>query len=356
MGAYSAPPQSITDNRRMMKRGIDRILKAGETVELVVYPQWRWLTQANIMSVLVAVLLLGVVGKVTHALLQSNMQADHISLLVALLPFWGAGIGLAISPFWRRKRVMRTLYVVTNRRAIVVQPSPFLLKPELRSWPLNEGLIKSVYADIEGTGDIIFDYRKVHTKHGFRDEPEGFLRVPELDRVHKLLQEQIAAVPADAEPPLPAPWQAPALPPVPPAKRTSWKHGFWFITPGLFLCLLMWHAKQQYAELVDRGVTVSARVVEKEKAETPRLTVAFKVDKFPYRLQTMSYDADNARYNVGDVVKVVYLPDKVHVIDLKSLLEEKQKQVSILLSLGGALILIGGVVCVYLYRKESFNA
>ena len=54
----------------------------------------------------------------------------------------------------------------------------------------------------------------------------------------------------------------------------------------------------------------------------------------------MSHDAGNVRYAVGDVVKVVYLPDKVHVIDLKSLLEEKQTQVSILFSLGGALILI----------------
>lgn len=338
-----------------MQREIDKILKSGETVELVVYPQWRWLTQANIISVLVAVLLLGVVGKVTHALLQSNMQADHISLLLALLPFWGAAIGLSISPFWRCKRVMRTLYVVTNRRAIVVQPSSFLLKPELRTWPLNEGLIKSVYADADGTGDIIFDYRKVHTKHGFRDEPEGFLRVPEPDRVHKLLQEQIAAA-ATAEPPLPAPWRTSALPPVSPAKRTSWKHGFWLITPGLFLCLLMWHVKQQYAELADRGVTADARVVAKEKAETPRLTVSFKADNFPYKLQTMSHDAGNVRYAVGDVVKVVYLPDKVHVIDLKSLLEEKQTQVSILFSLGGVLILIGGVVCVYLYRKEHFNA
>lgn len=338
-----------------MKREIDKILKPGETVELVVLPEWRWLTQPNILCTLVAVLLFFVVGKVSISLVQGDMQADHISLLLALLPFWGAAIGLAISPFWRRKRVKRTFYVVTTRRAIVLRPSPFLLVPELRTWPLNDELIKSVYADADGIGDIIFDYRKVHTKHGFRDEPEGFLRVPELDRVHKLLQEQIAAA-ATAEPPLPDPWNTTALPPVPPAKRTSWKHGFWLITPGLFLCLLMWHAKQQYAELADRGVTVNARVVAKEKAETPRLTVSFRADNFPYKLQTMSHDAGNVRYNVGDVVKVVYLPDKVHVIDLKSLLEEKQTQVSILFFLGGALILIGGVVCVYLYRKEHFNA
>ena len=194
-----------------MKREIDKILKPGETVELVVYPQWRWLTQVNIISVLVAVLLLGVVGKVTHALLHSNMQADHISLLVALLPFLGAEIGLAISPFWRRKRVKYTFYVVTTRRAIVQRPSPFLLVPELRTWPLNDELIKSVYADADGTGDIIFDYRKEHTKHGFRDEPEGFLRMPEPDRVHKLLQEQIAAA-ATAAPSLPNPWSTTPLP------------------------------------------------------------------------------------------------------------------------------------------------
>ena len=51
-----------------MKREIDKILKPGETVELVVYPQWRWLTQANIISVLVAVLLFFVVGNVSISL------------------------------------------------------------------------------------------------------------------------------------------------------------------------------------------------------------------------------------------------------------------------------------------------
>jgi hypothetical protein len=79
-------------------------------------------------------------------------------LFLLLLPFWVAGIGLAVSPLWRRKRVNNTLYVVTNRRAIVAQPSPFLLKPETRTWYLDADLIKAVEARIGGCGDIVFDY------------------------------------------------------------------------------------------------------------------------------------------------------------------------------------------------------
>lgn len=77
---------------------IEKNLQPGEEVTLVVLPEWRWLTQPNILCTLVAVLLFFVVGKVSFSLVQGDMQADHISLLLALLPFWGGGHWLGHQP------------------------------------------------------------------------------------------------------------------------------------------------------------------------------------------------------------------------------------------------------------------
>ena len=78
-----------------MKREIDKILKPGETVELVVYPQWRWLSQANVISVLAAVVWLGIIGKLSAVMFSLEKNGEWWTLFLLLLPFWVAGIGLA---------------------------------------------------------------------------------------------------------------------------------------------------------------------------------------------------------------------------------------------------------------------
>ncbi len=305
----------------MMKREVDKILKPGETVELVVYPQWRWLSQANIISVLFAVVWLGIIGKLSAVMFSLEKDGEWLTLFLLLLPFWAAGIGVAISPFWRRKRVNNTLYVVTNRRAIIAQPSPFLLQPETRTWYLEPGLVKSVYAQSDGCGDIVFDYRKVRTKHGWRDVPEGFLSVPELDRVNALLQELIETActqPEDAAPAPQAPWADTNLPPVPPRKRISWKWGFLLISPGLMLMCVYGMVKLKHSRMVEQGIITQAEVQYRSDEPLPNLAVSFRgADGEEYNeVHTITHSDDYVKYHPGDKVKICYMPNNPYRVAL----------------------------------------
>ena len=334
-----------------MKREIDKILKPGETVELVVYPQWRWLSQANIISVLAAVVWLGIIGKLSAVMFSLEKNGEWWTLFLLLVPFWAAGIGMAVSPFWRRKRVDNTLYVVTNRRAIVGQPSPFLLQPETRTWYLEPGLVKSVYAQAAGCGDIVFDYRKVRTKHGWRDEPEGFLSVPELDRVHTLLQELIEAASARPAEPAPAvadPWAQTYLPPVPPRKLASWKWGFFFITPGLICLSVFAMDMHKHAKMAEQGVTTRAVVEYRNRDLLPKLAVSFcDVDGEKYNeVYTIWGNPDFDNYRPGDKVMICYMPDNPYSV---ALVDHKPDEP---LWVGLVLVAIGGCVSLALLRRK----
>ena len=334
-----------------MKREIDKILKPGETVELVVYPQWRLLSQANIISVLAAVVWLGIIGKLSAVMFSLEKNGEWWTLFLLLVPFWVVGIGMAVSPFWRRKRVDNTLYVVTNRRAIVGQPSPFLLQPETRTWYLEPGLVKSVYAQAAGCGDIVFDYRKVRTKHGWRDEPEGFLSVPEPDRVHRLLQELIEAAsaqPAETAPAVADPWAQTYLPPVPPRKRASWKWGFFFITPGLICLSVFAMDMHKHAKMAEQGVTTQAVVEYRNRDLLPKLAVSFcDVDGEKYNeVYTIWGNPDFENYRPGDKVMICYMPDNPYSV---ALVDPKPDEP---LWVGLVLVAIGGCVSLALLRRK----
>lgn len=333
-----------------MKREIDKILKPGETVELVVYPQWRWLSQANVISVLAAAVWLGIIGKLTAVMFSLEKNGDWLALFLLLLPFWVAGIGMAVSPLWRRKRVNNTLYVVTNRRAIVVQPSPVLLKPETRTWYLDADLIKAVEARIGGSGDIVFDYRKVRTKHGWRDVPEGFLSVPELDRVTDILRALIAAAAqAGAPPAIPAEWKAPHLTnPVPTRKPISWKWGFLFMTPGLIFLSIFAMGMNKHAKMREYGITTQAEVQYRAAGAFPELAVSFcdTSGKQHNKVYAIWQSVDFVDYHPGDKVEICYMPDNPYVV---ALVAHKPYEP---LWVGLCLMVIGGCVSLALLKRK----
>lgn len=337
-----------------MKREIDKILKPGETVELVVYPQWRWLSQANVISGLAAAVWLGIIGKLTAVMFSLEKNGEWWTLFLLLLPFWVAGIGLAVSPLWRRKRVNNTLYVVTNRRAIVAQPSPFLLKPETRTWYLDADLIKAVEARIGGCGDIVFDYRKVRTKHGWRDVPEGFLSVPELDRVTDILRALIAAAArpdAQAGSPsaIPAEWKAPhLLNPVPPRKPISWKWGFLFMTPGVICLSVFAMGMHKHAKMREYGVTTQAEVQYRTPGVFPELAVSFcdTSGKQHNKVYAIWQSVDFVGYHPGDKVEICYMPSNPYVV---ALVAHKPYEP---LWPGLCLMVIGGCVSLALLKRK----
>ncbi|HOL22189.1 MAG TPA: hypothetical protein PLQ41_04975 [bacterium] len=98
------------------------------------------------------------------------------------IPFLIVGIGLLTSPIWSYKRALKTLYVVTNQRAIILYSGkPVVINSYLRERLKNIRRIERK----DGTGDIIFG-------NGIEEgggEFSGFLNIRDPQTVEKILRE-----------------------------------------------------------------------------------------------------------------------------------------------------------------------
>lgn len=138
--------------------------------------------------------LFGILGMlfINHITLEKIIEKPAILLLfLGMLPFYLIGIGFIISPWWERENDRRTVYVLTNRRAIVLRPSMIRRRPTCRRFLLTHNLIKEVREYRKGRGDIVMDYDEHHGRNGTTLMPTGFLHVDnvrELEyRIHQYL-------------------------------------------------------------------------------------------------------------------------------------------------------------------------
>lgn len=92
-----------------------------------------------------------------------------------------------VMPWVIRRRMKRTAYLLTQRRAIVLRP---VGRNSWQSvcWPLEPGLLKARELRADGSGDLIFGY-----EGGADGEtsavPMGFFNLPELRRVEQFILE-----------------------------------------------------------------------------------------------------------------------------------------------------------------------
>ena len=167
-----------------------------ERVVMVVKPRGRMRFSAAFPSLLLGVVLAGFLGAGAY------MFGDKWWVTVLLFsPFWLVALVFLSSPLRYRWRMERTLYVLTNQRAIVFEQLR-LWRNRCICWPLFPGLLKKVTKDGRDSGSLIFDYELRYSFDSRKrvPEPVGFLAVPQPDVVQQLVQEQLAAVPAGAAP------------------------------------------------------------------------------------------------------------------------------------------------------------
>ena len=115
-------------------------------------------------------------------------------------PFLHIGGIFGMSPLLHRLQMARTVYVLTNRRVLILEPLG-LYGSRCVSLPLRPNPVLKVVKRQGGYGDIIFAWER-RWQLGARvyslTSPVGFMDVPQVTRVLQMIEEQVAALPEDA--------------------------------------------------------------------------------------------------------------------------------------------------------------
>lgn len=112
-------------------------------------------------------------------------------LALFLGPVWAIAVASLSAPLWYRWRMERTLYLLTNRRVVVVEPRWSGVR--VLDLPLYPNPVREVVRGKDGCGDIVFTWaRRWHPAY-LREVtcPVGFIAVPQVERVARLIAAQV---------------------------------------------------------------------------------------------------------------------------------------------------------------------
>lgn len=163
-------------------------LAAGERVIWEGKPRPGWL--------FVLALPLAAVGFAAAVVSWVGLVESRGGAAILAFPALMIGLGMMFAPVWYVLRGLGTNYVVTNRRAIILEP---LLIPgvAVRSYP-PAALTRIVrHQRGDGSGDLIFDEPRRLRGRDRRIARRGFLAVADVRRVEALLREALLRPRAD---------------------------------------------------------------------------------------------------------------------------------------------------------------
>jgi hypothetical protein len=106
-----------------------------------------------------------------------SMMGEIFSWLMAIVFFLVPIIACIIAPRVHAARLRNTVYVITNRRAIVCGW-------EVKSWPLEPDMVFSNDQARDGCGNLVFGFRD--------DEAGGFMDIRDVRLVEEILEKAIA--------------------------------------------------------------------------------------------------------------------------------------------------------------------
>ena len=297
MEEYGITPQ--------MREQIDAALEPNEQLELVATPQWRWMTGGNAFFTCFGIFWWVIVGFASFSML-SQQSAPTVEALF-MVPFWLVGVGIPVGILWNRARVLRTVYLITNKRALILRPGIFF-KPQQVAWPITPGMVLAVKEKGDGSGDIVLGYKSYQVNN--QPAPEGFLNVPQVQTVYAALQAQMGGA-ASA----PAPQVLPVSDSLPDKKKKSLATcimgavfggvGGLFFVVGLLIYL-------QQQEVLQNGIKTEAVVVKVQRSTNSDGDVSYyPVVQFMAtdgKLHTVRGTWSNNNVCKGDKLNIFYLP------------------------------------------------
>lgn len=104
------------------------------------------------------------------------------------VPFVLIGLGLLSSPFWRMRAAKRTIYLLTDRRAVIFSSSAWG-KLSIESYPPGrlQNLSRNQWPD--GSGDLVFEQVSVPgSRNHTRLEDQGFLAIRDVKFVEEMVR------------------------------------------------------------------------------------------------------------------------------------------------------------------------
>lgn len=354
-------------NNRDAER-LQQVLQDDERVVMVAKPRVSMPLSEVIFNTLPGWVLAAFLGAGAY------MFGQHWWVVVALSsPFWLVALIMISVPLRYRLRMSRTLYVLTDKRAVVFEQLS-LWRRRCVCWPLFPGLVKKVTKDARDLGSLIFDY-ELRWKFGRKVQREpmrvGFLTVPQPERVRQILEEQVAAIPAEQapfayRPPVlktPAPkldaWGTP-LAEQPWDKKNDRRFFLIFGAAFVFFGLLglgqgvlRLHTESR---LVAEGVQATATVLKvwtsgsSGRGHSESYYPTLRFTDATGRVQTVDYHIGTDNYPVGCKLPIIYLPT-----DPESLrIEEPGLSPGVVSVLGGVIFaFVGGGILIFGYRMKK---
>ena len=189
---------------------VERVLQPGEEVLMVCKPQARlWRSEYSDGALFAIVWIAAVCGfsivLVPHVLAEAFEKPAGLLVLLFMLPFWLVSAVFISLPWLNRAVARRTIYLLTNRRAVVLAPN-YLMRPTQTDYPLVPDMIQDVRVRPDGSGDVVLGYEECNTRHGTHLEPKGFMRVPQVQQVSAIVREYMPEPPPMPPPAAPEMW------------------------------------------------------------------------------------------------------------------------------------------------------
>lgn len=169
---------------------VSRELNAGERVVWQSRPVPAWFTAASVTMFLLAIpwTAFAVFWAWGAGTIGPSALPSGVSTLFALfeIPFILIGIGMLTSPIWFYRQSLKTVYVITDQRALSFVQGWWSLTVRSYSPAQLGSLTRRERAD--GSGDLMFERREWCDSDGDRRREElGFLRVPDVRQVEQLV-------------------------------------------------------------------------------------------------------------------------------------------------------------------------
>ncbi len=182
-------PQTIPND--LLDR-IKRELEPGESIQWAEQPIPRYFTPTSIGSFLfgipwTAFAVFWVCGACGFKLPDVSKGLAALCFPLFGLPFILVGLAMLSAPFWSRRKALKTIYVITDQRAITFSAG---WTTTIRSFPPRE--LQNVYRKEKrnGTGDVILGQRLISSSEGRQSTVEvGFLAIRDPKTVERLLKD-----------------------------------------------------------------------------------------------------------------------------------------------------------------------